>query len=105
MEKNETQIEKKQDGLPEEIISQAYFCLECGRCTGTCPMAELFPDQFHPRKILLNFLLATDVDYSAADLWLCASCYKCNKRCPQAIELPGIFVGMRKLALEKGGIS
>jgi len=105
MEKTETQIEKKQDGLPEEIISQAYFCLECGRCTGTCPMVELFPNQFHPRKILVNFILATDVDFSAADLWLCASCYKCNKRCPQAIELPGIFVRMRKLALEKGGIS
>jgi len=101
----EIQIEKKQDSLPEEILSQAYFCLECGRCTGTCPIVELFPGHFNPRNFLTNFLQDSGIAFNATDLWLCASCYKCNKRCPQAIELPAVFTTIRRIALENDGLT
>jgi heterodisulfide reductase subunit D len=32
-------------------MTQTYFCLDCGVCTGSCPVARVFPD-FSPRQII-----------------------------------------------------
>lgn len=103
MEQTETLSEKKSETFTEETLAQAYLCLECGKCTGTCPMVELFPDHFNPRRILTSLISDPESVLNQPGIWMCASCYKCNKRCPQAIELPGIFLDIRKKALEKNG--
>ena len=87
----------------QELVNEAYKCLECGKCTGSCPMVELFPNDFHPHHLLQELVRDPERALAGHDLWLCASCYKCNRRCPQAVELPYIFMNMRKLALKRNG--
>lgn len=89
--------------LWDELINEAYRCLECGKCTGSCPMVQLFPNDFHPHHLLLDLIHNPEEALKGLNLWLCASCYKCNKRCPQAIELPDIVMKMRTLALKEKG--
>ncbi len=88
----------------EEVIRQAFYCLECGRCTGTCPIVELFPEQFNPHHILENVLINLDKVINEKGIWFCASCYKCNRLCPQGIELPDIFLKLRKIAVKENGL-
>lgn len=85
----------------DEIIGQVYHCMECGKCTGSCPMVDLFPDDFHPHHLLSDFIYNREKVLSGQSLWLCASCYRCNKRCPQRMELPDIFINIRKMAIRE----
>ncbi len=88
----------------DEIVRQAYQCLECGRCTGSCPMVELFPNDFHPHHLLSDLTKDPEKVLKGYELWFCASCYKCNKRCPQALEYPYFIMQLRGLALAKNGV-
>jgi len=90
--------------LRQELLNEAYKCLECGKCTGSCPMVQLFPGDFHPHHLLLDLVHNPYEALQGINLWLCASCYKCNKRCPQAIEFPYIVMKMRSLALKENGV-
>ena len=101
MEKTETLKEKNIDNPLKEVTDQAYYCIECGKCTGSCPMVELFPQHFHPHHFLSNLYLDPENALRDPALWLCASCYRCNKICPQGIEIPGILVIIRKVAIER----
>ncbi|MFC2154545.1 4Fe-4S dicluster domain-containing protein, partial [Candidatus Altiarchaeota archaeon] len=82
----------------EEVINQtrAYYCLDCGKCTGNCPAAKLFPNHYNPRVILERLLTDKESDFSDDRLWLCAWCYKCYKRCPHGVVLPKTFSEIRK---------
>ena len=90
-------------GLYDELVDAAYQCLECGKCTGSCPIVELFPNDFHPHHLLLDMAHNPEKALKGHNLWLCASCYRCNKRCPQALEFPYIVMKMRRLALKENG--
>jgi NADPH-dependent glutamate synthase beta subunit-like oxidoreductase len=89
--------------MREELLHAAHQCLECGKCTGSCPIVELFPNDFHPHHLLLDMVHKPETALKGHNLWLCASCYKCNKRCPQALEFPYIIMKMRALALKENG--
>ena len=85
------------------LVKSAHDCLECGKCSGGCPMMELFPEYFNPHHLLDQLIMDPQEALRSMDIWFCASCYRCNKHCPQGIELPEIFVKLRKKALEEDG--
>ncbi|MBW2571382.1 MAG: hypothetical protein JRE61_03175 [Deltaproteobacteria bacterium] len=31
--------------------TKTYYCLDCGVCTGSCPVSRIFPE-FSPRQII-----------------------------------------------------
>lgn len=93
------------DIILDEIVSKAYMCMECGRCTGSCPMVELFPNDFHPHHLLSDLTKDPEKVLKGTELWFCASCYKCNAICPQALEYPYFIMQLRSLALRKNGIT
>ena len=80
------------------------YCFECGICTSSCPMVELFPKHYNPRILLEKALLAPDRILESEALWLCAWCYQCTKHCPQKLKLPEIFLSLRKLAKDMGSL-
>jgi NADPH-dependent glutamate synthase beta subunit-like oxidoreductase len=102
---SEVKAREETDIILDEIISQAYHCLECGRCTGSCPMVELFPNDFHPHHLLSDLTKDPEKVLKGPELWFCASCYKCNAICPQALEYPYFIMQLRNLAMKKNGMA
>ena len=88
----------------EDVIDyeKLKWCFECGICTASCPVAELVPDHYNPRILLHSLPLVNEEILKSPELWLCAWCYRCYRRCPQNLNLPEIFLALRKLAVEMG---
>jgi len=80
------------------------YCFECGICTSSCPMVELFPNHYNPRILLEKMFLTPDEALKSETLWLCAWCYQCAKHCPQKLQLPEIFLSLRKHAKDRGNL-
>lgn len=76
-------------------------CIQCGRCTGGCPVSP-FRNSFNPR--LLIYGLALDGEEIPDELWYCAGCYLCSERCPKDVQLPTIFTILSNIASRRGMI-
>ncbi len=78
--------------------TEAYLCIECGKCSGVCPVARLNSD-YSPR-ILLITALKGDEDELLVDksLWTCLTCARCNEVCPQGIDYIELTKGFRTVA-------
>lgn len=66
--------------------TNAYSCLECGKCTGACPVAR-YSSTFSPRQILTGSLHYNQSEsFPNADLWSCLTCKRCDEVCPSNIK-------------------
>ncbi|MDH5450385.1 MAG: FAD-dependent oxidoreductase, partial [Candidatus Bathyarchaeota archaeon] len=83
-------------------IEKLKHCFECGKCTASCPMVELFPKSYNPRILLEKIFLNPEKVLYDEELWLCAWCYRCYRRCPQGLKVPEILLSLRKIAIEEG---
>jgi heterodisulfide reductase subunit C len=76
-------------------------CIQCGTCSGSCPLAEEM--DIGPRGL---FALIRSGDLKSAlsstTLWLCVSCQSCASRCPQQIPVTDLIYSLKQLALEHG---
>ncbi len=71
---------------------QVNYCMECGVCTGSCPISQERPE-FSPRQMIKKTLgLSGDQPESEVlqsnDLWSCLTCSRCSDRCPVKIDFP-----------------
>jgi Fe-S oxidoreductase len=72
----------------EKLIREtnAFGCLECGKCTGTCPVAR-YSSTFSPRQILTGSIHNTHpTSFPMSDLWSCLTCKRCDEVCPSDIK-------------------
>lgn len=76
-------------------------CLQCGTCTGTCPVS--YAMDLTPREIVALFRAGhmEDILRSRA-IWLCASCYACTVRCPAKIRVTDTIYALKRVAMERG---
>ena len=75
-------------------------CMQCGMCTGSCPMAEQF--DISPRRIIRMAQCGLEenvTDYKT--FWMCASCYNCSVNCPRGIDIAKVMEALRLLTLRK----
>ncbi len=80
--------------------TNTYFCLDCGVCTGSCPVARVFPD-FSPRRIIERSLYELE-EPSDETIWNCLTCAQCSVRCPADINFPDFIRRMRGEAHNMG---
>lgn len=88
----------------EEAVNkyQTYYCLDCGVCTGSCPVSRVTPG-FSPRIIVEKALLGMgDELLSDRDLWSCLTCSRCFERCPTGINFPEFMRNLREEASKRG---
>ncbi|MCZ4696047.1 4Fe-4S dicluster domain-containing protein [Ancylomarina euxinus] len=104
MSKAEFKYENQGNGELQDLIKQAFTCLACGKCSGGCPMVYLFPEQYNPHKVLDKLVENPEEALASKEIWFCASCYKCHNKCPQGIELPEVFLKLRRIALKQNGM-
>jgi len=80
--------------------TKTYYCLDCGVCTGSCPVARVFPD-FSPRQIIERSLYELE-EPSDSTIWSCLTCAQCSVRCPANIDFPEFVRLIRDRAHELG---
>jgi heterodisulfide reductase subunit D len=71
-----------------EVIKQtkAYYCLDCGKCTGNCPVS-LFDQAYSPRVMVKSVVLGEGEKLGKTRLlWSCLSCKMCEERCPSDVQ-------------------
>lgn len=87
-----------------EIIkhTKAYYCLDCGKCTASCPVAWL-NHTFSPRVVLMKAVHNEHENLvSDQNLWECLTCGLCEERCPSSIRYIDFTRDARSIATEKG---
>lgn len=79
-------------------------CIQCGRCTSSCPVARVLPEH-NPRKLMEMIILGLRSDVLNGSLpWYCLSCFTCLDRCPQLGDVGEVMFAIRNLTVRKGNI-
>lgn len=79
-------------------------CIQCGRCTSSCPVARIV-EEHNPRKLMEMIILGLRSDLFAGQLpWYCLSCFTCLDRCPQGGDAGEVMFAIRNLAVKEGNI-
>ena len=73
-------------------------CMQCGTCSGVCPMAV--STRSKPRRIMLLLQRGRVQQLLESDMpWLCASCHSCVVNCPRGIDIPKVMEALRQILL------
>jgi Fe-S oxidoreductase len=81
----------------EAILRQtrANVCLDCGKCTGTCPVTRI-DITYSPRSTIERVLAGRQADLiNNRHLWSCLTCGLCTARCPSGVDYPAFVVAAR----------
>jgi heterodisulfide reductase subunit D len=82
--------------------TRAYLCLDCGKCTGSCPLARVDLD-YSPRRIVERVIFGeAEAVVSDPQLWSCMTCGLCSARCPSNVDFSRFIVEMRAEAFRAG---
>lgn len=88
----------------EKIIQQtrSYYCLDCGKCTGSCPVARV-DVTYSPRSTIESVLSGHPEELiNNRHLWSCLTCGLCTTRCPSDVDYPAFVVAARIEARKAG---
>lgn len=88
----------------QQVVNEtrAYYCLECGKCSASCPVSRHNP-AYSPRVIVEHALLGLENDLvHARELFSCLTCYACNLNCPSDVDYPLFVQKTRALASTHG---
>ncbi len=82
--------------------TNAFGCLDCGRCTAVCPVSAA-GKQYSPR-VLLTRSIRSDSEslYQDYDLWSCLTCGKCEEVCMGDIRFMDLIRLIRLHAQDAG---
>ncbi len=89
----------------EEIITASgqnlLKCLQCGKCSGGCPVA--FAVDGGPRRTIALVLAGLkDQALSSELIWYCVGCAICASRCPVDIDFSQVATALVELAEAEG---
>jgi heterodisulfide reductase subunit C len=75
-------------------------CMQCGRCTASCPAAFEY-DDYRPRDVMRKLQLGQREALGHL-LWRCGQCYSCAARCPRNNSVAAGILALREQALAAG---
>lgn len=79
---------------------QIDYCMECGVCTGSCPISHA-RSGFSPRQMIKRTLVDEEKGIlQSDDVWACLSCSRCSDRCPVGIDFPAFIRSYREKAVK-----
>jgi len=80
-------------------------CIQCGRCSSSCPIARLV-DEHNPRRLMEMIILGSRDEVLHTKLpWYCLSCFTCLDRCPQGGDVAEVMFAIRNLAVKEGNVA
>jgi heterodisulfide reductase subunit C len=90
-------------GLAEEIIKyggkDVMTCLQCGNCTGVCPISLKIDYKTRNMMKCCQFGLKK---YIMSTRWVCATCYRCYEHCPADLNPAEVMIALRHIAVREG---
>lgn len=90
----------------QQVLEQsgAALCVDCGKCTAACPMAEMYKDfslDMSPRGMIQKALKGEDVT-TLPGIWNCVGCNSGTDVCPEGVSCRDFVKGIRQIALDRG---
>lgn len=95
------------------LFKEALYCLRCGACLYECPVFALTAGEFGEKyfggigaiwtAIISGGITGNLKGLASATLvgYTCLTCGRCKVKCPVKIDIPGMIVELRKIAVEK----
>jgi len=88
----------------EEHMETLRECVQCGKCTGSCPSGR--NTALRTRKLFQMALVDLREEiFNSPELWFCSTCYTCYERCPKGVKTTDIIRTIRNLAAKEGHMS
>ncbi|MCP4537189.1 MAG: (Fe-S)-binding protein [Chloroflexi bacterium] len=81
----------------EEILrkTKSFYCLDCGKCTGSCPVSRV-DVTYSPRSTIERVLVGRPEELiNDQHLWSCLTCGLCTTRCPSDVDYPAFVMAAR----------
>jgi heterodisulfide reductase subunit C2 len=73
-------------------------CIQCGTCSGTCPVAPYMDHS--PRQLIAMINQGKKEEVLESNTyWYCASCYHCTVRCPQDINITEVMYALKRYSI------
>ncbi|MDD5244051.1 MAG: (Fe-S)-binding protein [Syntrophorhabdaceae bacterium] len=79
---------------------KALICIQCGKCTGSCPESGKTP--FNIRMLVRKKQFQSVIDEAVP--WYCTSCGACTIRCPRDVKPSEVIIEMRSAFIENGTV-
>jgi heterodisulfide reductase subunit C1 len=101
---NRIKLKKCKDNVRDPRFNKSGYkkCLQCGRCTASCPAAYMY-DDFRPRDMMRRFSRGEAHSRKMGELiWKCGQCYACRARCPRNCNMPLAVLALRTEAVQDG---
>ncbi len=88
-------------GIDEDWTKRVFACIQCGKCTGSCPESAKTP--LNIRMVVRRKQFGS---VSASQhVWYCTSCGACTIRCPRDVKPSEVLIHIRSDLVESGRIS
>ncbi len=99
---DESQLEP---GFAKEIVmyggKDVMTCLQCGNCTGVCPISLKIDYKI---RSIIKFCQFGLKKFTLGTRWVCATCYRCYEHCPADINPAEVMIALRHMAIREGVI-
>ncbi len=91
---------------PKTLIQDCHFnlCIQCGTCTGGCPVKERSP--LNMRRLVRETTLNANFPQilKRPELWACTTCSTCSLRCPAGVKNVEMIMGIRNILTRQGEV-
>ncbi len=99
---DESQLEPE---FAKEIVKHGgkdvMTCLQCGNCTGVCPISLKID---YKTRSIIKFCQFGLKKFTLGTRWVCATCYRCYEHCPADINPAEVMIALRHIAVKEGVI-
>jgi heterodisulfide reductase subunit C len=87
--------------LKTQVGEKIPTCMQCGACTGSCPVSHEM--DYTPRQLVRLIQLGLKKEaLNCNTIWICTSCFSCSVRCPRGIHPTEIIETLKTIAMQEG---
>ena len=99
-------MELKGKELAAELLRLAATdvnrCIQCGRCSATCPMGDKM--DLLPNRMVWELMNGNGEEMLASHSpWVCLSCMACEQRCPKGVSPCAVMEAVRLMVIRQQG--
>ena len=83
---------------------QLNLCIQCGTCTGACPVK--FRSPLNIRRLVRQTAYTDNPSslFKRPELWACTTCSTCSIRCPTGVKNVELIMGIRNFLANQGEV-